>query len=157
MTATQRRLATLLVGTVLLVVGTASQSRTTALFRADQAADGQARYRDSCAACHGTDLSGTANAPPLAGMDFLNAWANRSTQDLLEYMRSARPPAGPGNLGDRAYDDIAAYILQSNGAVAGAQRFAASASVTFGSLQLGAVSTRAADQPERPAAAAPRA
>ena len=54
------------------------------------------------------------------------------------------PPTNPGSIGERAYGDIAAYILQANGAVAGAERFAASRSVTFGSLRLMGRPTRPA-------------
>ncbi|MGE3509427.1 MAG: PQQ-binding-like beta-propeller repeat protein [Vicinamibacterales bacterium] len=159
MTGLQRPLTTGLVCSVLFGAGvTSQQSAVTALYRADQAAAGQSQYQASCGACHGSDLSGTANAPPLAGTDFVNAWSSRSTLDLLEYMRSAMPPTSPGSLGDRSYGDIAAYILQANGAAAGADRFVASASMTFGSLGLSGqrvqMTARAASAPA-PAEAIP--
>src|SRR5262245_35468930 len=158
MSETHRRFVALFICGLLVSAVTASQQpRTAALFQADQAAAGRAQYRESCGACHGLDLSGTTNAPPLAGTDFLNAWASRSTQDLLEYMRSAMPPTAPGNLGERAYLDIAAYILQSNGGAAGPNRFAPSASAAIGSLRLGGRSTRPPASDDRPAAASARA
>jgi alcohol dehydrogenase (cytochrome c) len=157
MSEMHRRFAALTIcGLLLSGVAASQQPGTTGLFQADQAAAGQAQYRENCGACHGLDLSGTTNAPPLAGADFLNAWASRSTQDLLEHMRSAMPPTSPGSLGERAYLDIAAYILRSNGGAAGPNRFVPSASTTIGSLGLGGPSTARSPADDRPTAASAR-
>jgi quinol---cytochrome-c reductase cytochrome c subunit len=45
----------------------APASRASRLVQQEQFVEGQALYQQSCASCHGADLSGTDNGPPLAG------------------------------------------------------------------------------------------
>ena len=51
-------------------------------FTADQSRSGRALYVANCAACHGPELKGAGEAPPLAGTTFIAAWGNRSTEEL---------------------------------------------------------------------------
>ena len=63
-----------------------------AVFTRVQADDGRALYRQRCSSCHMPDLSGSNDAPPLAGALFLSSWGARTTTDLIGYMSAAMPP-----------------------------------------------------------------
>src|SRR5438876_10186442 len=90
------------------------------VFTAAQAGAGRAVYDANCANCHMPDLAGRNEAPPLAGGTFLNAWRNRSTKDLFDLISATMPP-NAASLSTDQYLAIASYILQANGAAAGAQ------------------------------------
>jgi len=124
---------------VLMAVGIANlsgQPPPAAVFTADQAAAGRTAYQANCASCHLPDLAGRNEAPPLAGVNFLNTWRNRTARDLFEYMQSTMPPQAASLPSDQ-YLSIVAFILQSNGASAGAQPFTGSVAVRIGTLSPG--------------------
>jgi alcohol dehydrogenase (cytochrome c) len=100
---------------LLAFVGLSAQS-TPSPFTTAQADAGRVVYEQSCAACHGAALRQLPEAP-LAGREFVAAWGSRSTSDLVASMRSTMPPENPGGLPEASYLAIAAYLLQSNGAV----------------------------------------
>jgi alcohol dehydrogenase (cytochrome c) len=104
----------------LLSFASSAQTPPAAVFTAAQAAAGRTAYLANCAGCHGPELTGRNEAPPLAGGTFLNAWRTRTTQDLFEYMQATMPPNQP-SLGADQYLAITSYILQSNGMPAGSQ------------------------------------
>jgi len=85
-----------------------------------QAARGRAMYVGACADCHGERLDDGQFAPPLKGAPHKAYWAGKSAADLVNYMNSAMPPTAPGSLGGQNYADILAYLLQQDGAPAGA-------------------------------------
>jgi alcohol dehydrogenase (cytochrome c) len=93
-------------------------------FTAEQAAEGQASYTQSCAACHGAELRNLPNAP-LQGNEFIGKWRTRSTNDLLAQIRTTMPPESPGSLGEDAYLGIMSFILQRNGNAPSEQRLLA--------------------------------
>jgi alcohol dehydrogenase (cytochrome c) len=82
------------------------------------------------------DLRGNNEAPPLTGQDFMTAWRTRQARELLEFIQGAMPPAGPRLPADQ-YLAITAYILQANGARAGAQPLAATAATPIGVIATG--------------------
>jgi alcohol dehydrogenase (cytochrome c) len=114
----------------------AGQQPQTAVFTADQAAAGRAAYQTTCAGCHMADLGGRNEAPQLAGGNFMSTWRTRSTRDLFEFTQSTMPPSGE-NLPVEQYVNIIAYILQSNGAAAGAQPFTPATAVPIGTIATG--------------------
>jgi len=105
------------------------------VFTAQQASAGKAAYAKNCASCHMPDLSGNAEIPALAGTAFITTWGTRSTKELFDYMSAAMPYGAP-SLSVEAYTTITAYILQSNGAVAGDEGLTASTAVRIGSLKV---------------------
>ncbi|HEY6346063.1 MAG TPA: PQQ-binding-like beta-propeller repeat protein [Bryobacteraceae bacterium] len=106
---------------VLVLTG---QQRPAGPFTAAQAAAGQTAFQTNCATCHGVDLAGRNDAPALAGTQFIANWGGRSAGDLIGFMQAAMPP-GNATLGEQNYINIAAFILQSNGASAGTAALAA--------------------------------
>ena len=104
------------------------------VFTAAQVEAGRATFRAQCAACHGRDLSGS-EAPPLAGSGFFSTWKGQSTQYLFKYVQEM-PPGGP-SLSAEQYLGVVSFILQQNGAVAGAEPLSATTDVPIGSIATG--------------------
>jgi alcohol dehydrogenase (cytochrome c) len=107
-----------------------------AVFNAAQASAGQATYAANCASCHLPDLAGQNEAPQLAGPNFRSTWGKRTPKDLIEYMAATMPPGRP-SLAAEDYVNIAAFILRSNGAAAGAQPLQASNTTAIGTIATG--------------------
>ena len=75
------------------------QGVVTGPFTAEQAANGRSAYQTHCASCHRPDLRGSGEASPLAGGNFMTAWADRSAHDLFERIQGSMPPGAAGTLG----------------------------------------------------------
>ena len=103
------------------------------VFTTDQATAGKAAYAKNCASCHLADLSGNVEIPPLAGETFLDTWKTKTTKDLRDYMSAAMPYGGP-SLDADSYTVITAFILSTNGALAGTERLNASTRVPISDL-----------------------
>jgi alcohol dehydrogenase (cytochrome c) len=118
------------------------------VFTADQAAAGRQAYEAGCASCHGFDLRGLNEAPPLAGVNFMNEWRTRSPGELAEYIQAAMPPTGPRPSLEQSLS-ITAFILQSNGAQAGAQPLTQATVAPIGTIASGQApsAAQAADGP----------
>lgn len=123
-------------------------------FTAEQANAGRALYQTTCASCHLADMKGTFEALPLAGPNFMNTWRNRPTSDLISRIRNSMPLTSPGSLSEQDAVNLAAFILQSNGATASTQALTAGSLVPIGAVTTGAVPVAAQNEEE---AAAPRA
>ena len=142
-----RTVAGLIVALVVAVVA-AQPPAPTAVYTAAQATAGRALYQAQCASCHGENLAGRNEAPPLAGGSFMNTWRTRTTRDLVELMSATMPPNAPSLTADQ-YLAIASFILQSNGAAAGAQPLTATTAIPIGAVATG--TTTGAAQASRPA------
>jgi quinoprotein glucose dehydrogenase len=101
----------------LLVMIAVAQTRPAwdGAFTAADAGRGRAAYLENCARCHGQELGGGENSPPLAGSGFLAEWSGKGASDLLDRIRRTMPTDNPGGLSSRQYADIAGYILSANG------------------------------------------
>jgi alcohol dehydrogenase (cytochrome c) len=139
MTHSVLSLAAALVCGVALIGG---QQTQTAVFTAEQAAAGRTVYQGSCASCHMPDLAGRNEAPPLAGGSFMNTWRTRTTKDLLEYMQATMPPNAASLSADQ-YVAVTGFILQVNGAPAGARPLTVETAVPIGSIATGAANAAA--------------
>ena len=141
-----------------LTVVAGQQPPPTAVYTVAQASAGRAAYQARCAGCHLPDMSGRNEASPLAGPNFMNVWRDQSTHELYEYIATTMPPGG-ANLGADTYVAITAYILQANGALAGAQPFTPATAVAIGSIATGSrdssPDTGGDSSPAVPAAADP--
>jgi alcohol dehydrogenase (cytochrome c) len=125
--------AAALCGVVLLF---AQQQRPAGPYRAEQAAAGRIVYQNSCSSCHAANLAG-GDGPALVGANFMASWGGRTVADLVGFMRATMPPGG-GSLVDQSYVNLAAFLLDSNGARAGTQNLAADSNATIGSITQGA-------------------
>ena len=99
-----------------------------------QATAGRASYQAHCAGCHLPDLAGRNEAPQLAGTNFLTAWRARTVGVLISYMQSTMPPGNRGGLGADGYVELAAFLLEANGARLASQPLTATSDELIGSL-----------------------
>ena len=128
--------AVVVTGSLALVAGQGPQGQAGA-YTAAQAAAGRTTYQAQCASCHLPDLRGSGDAAPLAGAEFLGGWGRRTTRELLSFMQLTMPPTRPGGLSQEEYVNVAAFILQSNGAPAGAQALSPVVDVAIGGVATG--------------------
>src|ERR1700689_667352 len=111
-----------------------------AQFTAEQASAGATAYQANCSSCHAADLGGRNEAPQLAGSNFITVWGTRTAGELVTFIQTSMPPGTPGGLGEAAYGNLGAYILQSNGAVAGTQPLTRGSTAVIRSIATGRVS-----------------
>lgn len=89
-------------------------------FTAAQVERGKAAYLKNCQDCHGSALdNGEFGGAPLKGSYFRQHWGDGDVSALYGYLSSAMPPDRPGQLSERSYVDITAFLLGSNGYAAG--------------------------------------
>src|SRR5262249_60506839 len=86
------------------------------LFTDAQATSGATIYRQSCASCHGADLTG-GSAPSLAGPRLAAAWSNPrvTLDDLFFVLRTTMPPRASRELSASDHPTGFAYLLKTNG------------------------------------------
>ena len=100
----------------------AAQTRRTVwdgVFTAEQAARGRTIFAGTCVNCHYEDLSGGGSLPPLQGKTFLNHWNEGSLGALFNRVKAMPPNKAP--LGDAAYIDLLAFLLDANAFPPGTQ------------------------------------
>lgn len=91
-----------------------------------QAERGKVLFGQQCARCHGANLAGTFETPPLVGR-FKPYWAGASLDTLLDYVATAMPLDRPGSLSRAANADIVAFLLKANDFPAGAKELSPNA------------------------------
>src|ERR1019366_4258097 len=85
-----------------------------------QADRGKDVYASQCARCHADTLDGNDEAPPVKGAHFMTNWDGQTLADLFQRIRNTMPLDTPGSLSGASTTDLVAYLLQQNGAPAGA-------------------------------------
>ena len=138
-----------------VVIG-GQQPPTPGSFAVEQAATGRQIYEASCTGCHRPDLGGGAEAPALAGVNFLSTWGMRPTRELAEYIQVAMPP-GAGPMPAQQALALTAYILQTNGARAGAIPLVSGEATSIAAAVRGQAPAGATAPVPAPAAAVPAA
>ncbi|HEV3329937.1 MAG TPA: PQQ-binding-like beta-propeller repeat protein [Bryobacteraceae bacterium] len=131
-------LAVLAAGGVMVIT---AQQTPAGPYTAAQATSGRAVYQASCGGCHGADLGGVNSAAPLAGAQFIGSWGNRTTSDLVGFLQGAMPPGNPGSLGEEAYVNVVAFLLDYNGARPGNQPLTAATKTEIRSVATGQIRT----------------
>ncbi len=103
------------------VIALTAQARTTSdgVYTEAQAKRGEQIYADSCASCHGPDLSGGGQTPGLAGKEFDMDWNDLSIRDLFDRTRATMPADKPGTLKPEQAADVIAFLLQKGSFPAG--------------------------------------
>jgi mono/diheme cytochrome c family protein len=98
---------------------TAPKTTADGVYSADQAAHGKDVYSQQCAACHLEDMSGSGEAPPLAGEGFTDSWQGHSVNELDQAVLNTMPLDNPGSLDPNDALAIVTYIFQKNNFPAG--------------------------------------
>ena len=105
-------IASLLLVQAFILVSAQGKTTLDGVYTAAQSARGQKIYGDSCASCHGDDLSGSGQAPALAGKDFNVDWTDLAVSDLFERTHGTMPADKPGTLTPAQTVDVIAFLLQ---------------------------------------------
>lgn len=119
---------TVLAAVALIVLGSAATiAQNNALYTPTQAAAGAKVYAESCARCHGADLSGVSG-PALKGADLSapGAQGKLTISDIFKYTRDMMPAGNPGSLSYEQYVDVMAFILRENGNPSGSEPLSSS-------------------------------
>jgi len=90
------------------------------VFTEQQAQRGQQVYQRACSACHLESLQGDDVSPALVGKGFLARFSGLSAHEMVQNLRASMPQNAPDTLGDRAYVDLIAFLLNANGGRTGA-------------------------------------
>ena len=116
---------------VYAMVAPGAQSKTTldGIYTGAQAKRGEQIYADSCASCHGPDLSGGGQTPGLAGKEFNVDWNDLAMSDLFDRTRGTMPADKPGTLKPEQTADVIAYLLQKGNFPTGQAELPADAAV----------------------------
>jgi len=105
------------------------------VYTTQQAERGAKLYRDTCGSCHGDDLEGMEQAPPLAGGTFAQRWDGIALKKLFERIQEMPPDAPAKRLADQQCVDVLAFLLSAHKIPAGAVALAADknalAQITF--------------------------
>jgi S-disulfanyl-L-cysteine oxidoreductase SoxD len=101
-----------------MVAGTAQAGTWDGVYTDAQAERGNVQFQQHCARCHGANLAGTFEIPPLVGR-FISYWDGTTLDVLFDYISSAMPQDRPGSLSPAANTDIVAFILKANNFPAG--------------------------------------
>jgi mono/diheme cytochrome c family protein len=85
------------------------------VYTEQQATRGLARYNEHCLDCHGTDLEGDDENPPLRGPRFFANWEGQKLGSLYDRILRGMPlNSEVGTLGSAVSADLLAYILSIN-------------------------------------------
>lgn len=128
------RLAGITLTAALALNAQAPRSVWDGVYTKQQATRGKSVYDNSCAGCHGAELEGANETPPLAGGSFLANWNSRSAGELYEIMSDTMPAGRPGTLSPAQYADLLAYIFAANKLPDGREELSANSEALRGIL-----------------------
>ena len=92
----------------------AGSSTSDGVYTSSQAQQNIPEYHKECASCHGDDLEGSGQTPPLIGDDFIKNWQGLTLADLFDKIQTQMPADHPGTLTREQSAGILAYILSIN-------------------------------------------
>src|SRR4051812_1691807 len=95
--------------------GEATTPARDGVFSEAQSARGEDAYRSDCGSCHGEDLTGSGQAPPLADEQFRANWSGAPLAELFDRIQTTMPADRPGQLTRERTADIVAFVLKANG------------------------------------------
>jgi mono/diheme cytochrome c family protein len=102
----------------ILIAAQTSRSVWDGVYTQAQAERGKTLYTAQCAQCHGAELMGGDETPPLT-RGFLKNFAGLTMNDLFERSQVTMPADNPGHLSRQQNADILSYIFAFNKLPAG--------------------------------------
>ena len=104
----------LLLGGFALVAQIAPRSTWDGVYTQAQAVRGKDLYASQCRECHGDDLEGDPENPPLTTPAFIDKWNSLTVGDLFERIHRDMPANHRGALTRQKAVDLLAFLLSSN-------------------------------------------
>lgn len=119
--------AALLVGRQFAAVplAQAAPSIWDGVYTEEQATKGKQVYTDQCSACHGDMPTGTANAPGLAGDDFMADFNGATMGELYARIFDTMPANDPGKMKPEEIVAVMAFLGSANKWPAGQKELSA--------------------------------
>jgi len=127
----------LLAAAFLAISGTCVSAQIPGPFTQAQVTAGHKNFIGYCSSCHGEDLTGGGDAPPLTGPMFRENWSKYSLSQLYALVSNAMPQGLEGDLKPDEYSSIIAYLLAANGAKPGPAPFRGRSDVKIGAIANG--------------------
>jgi mono/diheme cytochrome c family protein len=112
-------IASLVFVQALVLVSAQGKTTLDGIYSEPQAKRGEKIYAESCASCHGDDLSGGGQAPALAGKEFDVDFNDLTMGDLFDRTRLSMPADKPGTLKPEQVADVIAFLLSKGNFPAG--------------------------------------
>ncbi len=84
------------------------------LFTAEQVANGEAIYKETCQICHGNRLSNGQFGTPLRGSFFANNWKGKTLGELVQNTYEKMPPDNVMSMSMQQYAEVISFILSRN-------------------------------------------
>ena len=139
----------LLAAAFLAISGTCVSAQTSGPFTQAQVTSGHKNFVGYCSACHGEDLAGGGDAPPLGGSFFRQNWGKYNVSQLYAFVANAMPQGLEGELKPEEYSSIIAYLLAANGAKPGASPLSGKSDVKIGAIIGGKIVPSVVNAPVR--------
>jgi mono/diheme cytochrome c family protein len=98
---------------------------------------GHASYHGYCSGCHGEDLQGFTDAPPLTGATFKFDWSKYTVRRFYVFVSKTMPQGLEGDLRPKTYSNVIAFLLAANGARAGSGHLNPNSSTKIGDIASG--------------------
>ena len=89
------------------------------VYNEEQVARGVIGFEATCGDCHGYELEGGEEAPPLTGGTFLSNWNDLTLRDLSDRIRTTMPPNDTRSVSRQTIADIISFVLSANDFPAG--------------------------------------
>ena len=89
------------------------------VYNEEQVARGVIAFEATCGDCHGYELEGGEEAPPLTGGTFLSNWNDLTLRDLSDRIRTTMPPNDTRSVSRERIADIISFVLSANDFPAG--------------------------------------
>ena len=89
------------------------------VYNEEQVARGVIAFEATCGDCHGYELEGGEEAPPLTGGTFLSNWNDLTFRDLSDRIRTTMPPNDTRSVSREKIADIISFVLSANDFPAG--------------------------------------
>ena len=112
-------IASLVIFQALILVSAQGKTTLDGVYSEAQAARGEKVYAGSCTSCHGDDLSGGGQTPPLSGKEFNSDWNDLSMGDLYDRTHLSMPADKPGSLTPEQTVEVIAFLLKKGSFPAG--------------------------------------
>ena len=123
---------------VLFLCGSA-MAQSAGPFTQGQVVAGHKNFQTYCAGCHGDNLLGGGEVPPLTGALFNTDWSKQSVGGFFAYISNAMPQGLEGDLTPEEYATITAYVMAANGAKPGTAAFAGKSDIKIGTIANGKI------------------
>lgn len=97
-----------------IIFAPSTQAQEAIAFTAEQVANGESIYKETCQICHGNRLSNGQFGTPLRGSFFRNNWKGKTLGELVQNTYEKMPPDNVMSMSMQQYAEVVSFILSRN-------------------------------------------